>query len=103
MAGQIPNLARLWSFDVTTPAQSIQFGTAEPGTKGVRAVVVIFKADKANGASVLVGGSGPTFPLAAGETHALDIPPGFFIELSECAASGNATSGLIVHVDAVII
>jgi hypothetical protein len=105
LEGVLPRreLVTLATFDVT--AQT----TGQPGGKNTGVpqtltpcVAFIFRADDGNAATIKYGmGGSATAPLAKGETDAMDLPPGYFFDLSQLTING--TSGDVLHVTAAII
>jgi|GEM_PF-6292471 hypothetical protein len=66
------------------------------------AVALVIRADDANAATILWGmGQSANDPLAKGETVAVDLPPGYYMDLSQLAVNG--TAGDQIHVVAAII
>lgn len=95
--------ARLVSYNLN-PGSSIGASTVIGGPPiGTPACAIVFKADKNNSVDVLIGGGLPTFPLAPSETQVLDIPRGWVMDLGEISASGNGSTGQIVHIHAVVL
>ena len=97
--------ANLFTFDLTTLASVAQGPAAGAPISGVKAVAITFKADAGNSTQVYIGGAGtPTFKLEAGTSETLDLPVGYFFDLSKLSCSGaGGTSGLIIHVAAFIV
>lgn len=96
-------LVTIATFDIT--AQT----TGQPGGKNLGVpqtmtpcVAFIFRADDSNAATIKYGmGGSATAPLAKGETDAMDLPPGYFFDLSQLVIQG--TAGDVLHVSAAII
>jgi hypothetical protein len=65
------------------------------------AVAVVVRADDNNVATINWGMGNAGDPLAAGETVAVDLPPGYFLDLSQLVISG--TAGDQIHVTAAVI
>jgi hypothetical protein len=66
------------------------------------AVALVIRADDNNVASISWGmGNNAADPLAAGETVAIDLPPGYFMDLSQLCILG--TAGDQIHVVGCII
>ena len=105
MAGVLPRseLVTIATFDVTVQT------TNQPGGKNLGApqtltpcVAFILRADDGNSATIKYGmGGSATAPLAKGETDAMDLPQGYFFDLSQLVVVGTANDTL--HVTAAII
>jgi hypothetical protein len=65
------------------------------------AVALVVRADDNNQATINWGMGNAGDPLAKGETVAVDLPPGYFLDLSQLVISG--TAGDQIHITAAII
>jgi hypothetical protein len=83
--------------------------TGQVGSKNIGApqtltpcVAMVLRADDGNAATIYWGmGGSPNDPLAKGETVAVDLPPGYFLDLSQLCIQG--TKADLIHVVACII
>jgi hypothetical protein len=105
-AGSVPDVeAQLVAFDLTTGANQLTGIAAGTPAGPVRCVSMVFFADSANASTVLFGANGTaSMKLTAGVGGAMDAPQGLFFDLSTLTVNTiPATSGLVVHVLALII
>jgi hypothetical protein len=101
----LPNreLVTLATFDMTALTTGV-IGSKNCGIPQTLtpAVAWIFRADDNNAATIKWGmGNSATQPLAKGETDSMDLPPGYFIDLSQLCING--TAGDTIHVAAAIV
>jgi hypothetical protein len=77
-------------------------GSPQMPTSLTPAVAIIIRADDANAATINWGmGNNASDPLAKGESASLDLPPGYFFDVSQLCVSG--TAGDSIHIVAAVI
>jgi hypothetical protein len=104
MSGPTDKEARLVVFDLTSTASTATGAGAGCPTGQTRATALIGAADGSNGATVYFGTDGSaTFPYLPNQGFAVDLPPGYFIDLQNLTISGGGTSGLVMHMTAVVV
>jgi hypothetical protein len=105
LEGVLPNreLVTLVPFDMTCQTTGQQGGVNLGAPQALTpAVSLIIRADDNNAATIKWGMGGvASDPLAKGETVAIDLPPGYFMDLSELCIQGTAADK--IHIVAAII
>jgi hypothetical protein len=95
--------ARVLTFDLTSNTGVGRGPAIGAPPAPARGVVVGFHADDDNSASVYWGMDSANYILDPNDAGALDIPPGFWVDLSTLAIDGKGTAGLVIHMVCVVV
>ena len=101
MTGELPAHGATYTLALTSSEGT--FSILGGGTGARKAVVLFVKADPGNTATILWGINSATYPLIPGEPVAIDIPPGYWIDVQGLRFSGNGNTGQLVQVVGVFL